>query len=63
VGLASLLAVFVALFAAASSSGVREAWIVVLTLAVFFVPEAPLTYNMASSSSAFSPSGAKPPQP
>jgi O-antigen ligase len=43
VGLASLLAVFVALFAAASSSGVREAWIVVLTLAVFFVPEAPLT--------------------
>jgi O-antigen ligase len=43
VGLAALVTVFITLFAAVSSSGIREGWVVVLTLAVFFVPEAPLT--------------------
>jgi O-antigen ligase len=43
VGLAVLVTVFVALFAAVSSSGIREAWVVLLTLTAFFIPEAPLT--------------------
>jgi O-antigen ligase len=43
VGLASLVAIFVLLFADARRSGVREAWFVVLVIAIFFVFEAPLT--------------------
>jgi O-antigen ligase len=43
VGLAALIAIFVLLFAAARRSGTRESWFVVLTLALFFIPEAPLT--------------------
>jgi O-antigen ligase len=42
-GLACLLAIFAAFFAAARRCGMREPWFVVLILAVFFVPEAPLT--------------------
>ena len=42
-GLAALLAIFIAMFAAARRKGSREAWLVILTIAVFFVPEAPLT--------------------
>jgi O-antigen ligase len=43
IGLAALLAVFVAMFRAARRKGCREAWYTVLILAVFFIPEAPLT--------------------
>jgi O-antigen ligase len=43
VGLGALLAIFVALFVAARRKASSEAWIVVLTLALFFIPEAPLT--------------------
>jgi O-antigen ligase len=43
IGLASLVAIFVVLFADARRLGTREGWFVVLTLAVFFIPEAPLT--------------------
>jgi len=42
-GLAALLAIFILLFVRARKQGTREAWFVVLTLAVFFIPEAPLT--------------------
>jgi O-antigen ligase len=42
-GLAALLAIFVALFAAARRHGTREAWFVILIIAVFFIPQAPLT--------------------
>lgn len=42
-GLAALLAVFIALFSAVSASGNREGWIVILTVLAFFIPEAPLT--------------------
>jgi O-antigen ligase len=42
-GLAALLVLFVALFAAARRQGTREAVFVVIILAVFFIPEAPLT--------------------
>lgn len=43
IGLASLITIFVLLFAAARRAGTREGWFVVVTLAVFFIPEAPLT--------------------
>jgi O-antigen ligase len=43
VGLAALLAIFGTLFAAARRQGCRETWFVILTIAVFFIPEAPLT--------------------
>jgi O-antigen ligase len=43
IGLASLVVIFVLLFADAHRLGTREGWFVVLTLAVFFIPEAPLT--------------------
>ena len=43
IGLASLLAIFILLFAGARRLNTREGWFVVLTLAVFFIPEAPLT--------------------
>jgi O-antigen ligase len=43
IGLASLLAIFALFFAGARRLGTREGWFVVLTLAVFFIPEAPLT--------------------
>jgi O-antigen ligase len=42
-GLAALVSVFIVLFAAVSASGTREAWIVLLTLTAFCIPEAPLT--------------------
>lgn len=42
-GLAALLFIFAALIAAARRHGMREPLIVILTLAVFFIPEAPLT--------------------
>ncbi|HEX3933832.1 MAG TPA: hypothetical protein VHW43_04075, partial [Puia sp.] len=42
-GLAGLLAIFVLLFAAARRQGTREAWMAVLIVAIFFIPEAPLT--------------------
>ena len=42
-GLFVLLAIFAAMFAAAAKQGTGEAWLVVLTIAVFFIPEAPLT--------------------
>jgi O-antigen ligase len=42
-GLAALLFIFAALFAAARREGIREPWFVILIIAVFFVPEAPLT--------------------
>jgi O-antigen ligase len=42
-GLATMLAIFILLFVRARKQGTREAWFVVLTLAVFFIPEAPLT--------------------
>jgi O-antigen ligase len=41
VGLSLLLAIFVLLLTRAH--GIKEAWFIVLTLAVFFIPEAPLT--------------------
>jgi O-antigen ligase len=43
VGLTSLLAIFALLFARARRSGVRESWFVILTIAVFFIFESPLT--------------------
>jgi O-antigen ligase len=43
IGLVSLMAIFVSLFAGARRLNTREGWFVVLTLAVFFIPEAPLT--------------------
>jgi O-antigen ligase len=43
IGLASLVVIFVLLFADARRLGTKEGWFVVLTLAVFFIPEAPLT--------------------
>jgi O-antigen ligase len=43
VGLALLLTILVLLFARAKRSGIREAWFITVTLAVFFIPEAPLT--------------------
>jgi O-antigen ligase len=43
IGLASLVAILTVLFADARRLGTREGWFVVLTLAVFFIPEAPLT--------------------
>jgi O-antigen ligase len=43
IGLVSLVVIFVLLFAVAHRLGTREGWFVVLTLAVFFIPEAPLT--------------------
>jgi O-antigen ligase len=43
VGLAALLAIFALLFVQAARRGTREAWFVILTIAVFFIPEAPLT--------------------
>jgi O-antigen ligase len=43
IGLVSLMAIFVLLFAGARRLNTREGWFVVLTLAVFFIPEAPLT--------------------
>ena len=43
IGLASLVAIFVLLFADVRRLRTREGWFVVLTLAVFFIPEAPLT--------------------
>ncbi|GGB06333.1 hypothetical protein GCM10011511_32180 [Puia dinghuensis] len=43
VGLASLVAIFALLFAYARRSGVREAWFVMLTIAIWFLVEAPLT--------------------
>lgn len=42
-GLAALVAIFVALFAAARRRHAGEASIIVLILAIFFIPEAPLT--------------------
>jgi O-antigen ligase len=42
-GLAALLAIFVLLFAAAGRQGTKEAWMAVLLIAIFFIPEAPLT--------------------
>jgi len=42
-GLAALLFIFAALIAAARLHGTRESWFVILILAVFFIPEAPLT--------------------
>lgn len=42
-GLAALLSIFAALIAAARLHGTRESWFVILILAVFFIPEAPLT--------------------
>lgn len=43
IGLGCLAAIFVVLFMAARRQGTREGWFVVLTLALFFIPEAPLT--------------------
>jgi O-antigen ligase len=43
VGLAFLLTIFVLLLASARKTGIREAWFIVVTLVVFFIPEAPLT--------------------
>lgn len=42
-GLASLVAIFVLLFAAARRQGSKETWMTVLIIAIFFIPEAPLT--------------------
>jgi O-antigen ligase len=42
-GLIALLFLFASLFAAARKSGKREGWFVILILAIFFIPEAPLT--------------------
>jgi O-antigen ligase len=42
-GLAALLAIFAALFAAARKRGTWESWIVIVILAVFFIPESALT--------------------
>ncbi len=43
VGLASLLVIMGLLIAGARRHGTKEGWFVVLTIAVFFIPEAPLT--------------------
>lgn len=43
VGLVSLLTIFCLLSAAAARQGAKEAWYVTATLAIFFIPEAPLT--------------------
>lgn len=43
VGLALLLAIFALLLSRARKDGIREAWFITLTMAVVFVPEAPLT--------------------
>lgn len=42
-GLAALVAIFVLLFAAARQQNSREAWMTILIIAIFFIPEAPLT--------------------
>jgi O-antigen ligase len=42
-GLAALLGIFAMLFAAARKQGTREGWYAVLIIAIFFIPEAPLT--------------------
>ncbi|HET6254272.1 MAG TPA: O-antigen ligase family protein [Puia sp.] len=42
-GLALLLTIFILLFSRARSTGIKEAWFITVTLAVFFIPEAPLT--------------------
>lgn len=43
IGLALLLAIFVLLLSRARRDGIKEAWFITLTMAVIFVPEAPLT--------------------
>lgn len=43
IGVASLLGIFILLFRRARRRETREGWIVVLIIAVFFIPEAPLT--------------------
>ena len=43
VGLTLLLTIFVVLLTRARKHGIKEGWFIVLTLAVFFIPEAPLT--------------------
>ena len=43
VGLAALASIFVLAFSAARKRAIREAWIVMLIIALFFIPEAPLT--------------------
>lgn len=43
VGLLSLVVLFAVLFRQAWKSKIKEAWFVVLTIAIFFIPEAPLT--------------------
>ena len=43
VGLASFLTIFLVLFSRAREYGIREAWWAVLTIAILFIPEAPLT--------------------
>ena len=43
VGLALLLTIFVVLLARTREYRIKEAWFIVLTIAVFFIPEAPLT--------------------
>lgn len=43
IGLAALLAIFASLFARAGKQRKREGWFVILIIAVFFIPEAPLT--------------------
>jgi O-antigen ligase len=43
VGLAVLLGIFFLLFSAARRHGTREGWFVVSIIALFFIPEAPLT--------------------
>ncbi|HXB90702.1 MAG TPA: O-antigen ligase family protein [Puia sp.] len=42
-GLVSLLSIFFLLFAGARKQGAKESWFIILTLAIFFIPEAPLT--------------------
>jgi len=43
VGLAALLSVFIVLAVAVRQHGAKEGWYVLFTIAVFFMPEAPLT--------------------
>jgi O-antigen ligase len=43
VGLTLLLTIFILLLSRARKHGIKEAWFIVLTIAVFFVPESPLT--------------------
>jgi O-antigen ligase len=54
-GLAWLIAIFVLLFTSARRSGLREAWYVMLTIAIFFIVESPITLQHGVSLFCFFP--------